>query len=81
MGREQHRASLPLELAHPIPQVARGLRVETDRRLVEDHERRVGQQRASERQALAHAGGIPLDVVVRTIGELDRDERGIDASS
>src|SRR5207248_6144211 len=60
---EQHGAALRLELADAIAEIARRLRIEPDGRLVEHDERRIRKKRSSEREALAHAGRVPLDVV------------------
>src|SRR5687767_6546106 len=76
--REQDRAALPLQVAHAVAEVARGLRIEPDGRLVQDHERRIRQQRAGEREALAHAGRVALDVVVGAVRELHAHERCLD---
>src|SRR5256712_9205125 len=70
MRREQDRPALCLELAGPVAQVARSLGVEPDCRLVEYHERRIGQERPRQRETLPHAGGVPLHIIVGAVGEL-----------
>src|SRR5438445_1582371 len=70
MRREQDRPALCLELADPVAQVARSLGVEPDCRLVEYHERRIGQKRPRQRETLPHAGGVTLHIIVGAVGEL-----------
>jgi len=53
---QQNRATLALDLQDQLAQIARRLRVEPDRRLVQQQHRRVGQQRFGDRDPLLHAG-------------------------
>src|SRR5262245_9181383 len=59
--RQQDRSPLLLDLGDQLAQVAGRLRVEADRRLVQQQHRRVGQQRLSDRDPLFHAGRVALD--------------------
>ncbi len=66
------------ERLEPRAHHADGCVVETGKRLVEQHQPRIVQQRPLEREALPHAAGKPVDGVVRTIRETGTLECGID---
>ena len=78
MRRQKHGASLCTELAHAVAQISCGLRIEAYGGLIEDHQRRVRQERPREREALPHTGRIAFYVVVRTIREVDRRQCTLD---
>ncbi|MBI4950708.1 MAG: PAS domain S-box protein [Myxococcales bacterium] len=59
-GRQQDRAARALERRHDVPEPAARLRVEAGRRLVEEEDRRVGHERAGDREALLLAAGEVL---------------------
>ena len=53
-------------------------RVQAGRRLVEQQQLRVAQQRAGDPQPLAHAVRVAADLVARPVGEVDGVQRSID---
>src|SRR5690606_14617507 len=50
-----------------------------DRRLVDDDDRRVPEQRPRDRDALAHAAGIAADLLVLALAQADLGEERVDA--
>ena len=64
-----------LQRADDLPEVAAGDRVETERRLVEEHHLRVGEQGAGDLQAAAHAAAVGPDDIVGALGQPDRGEQ------
>src|SRR6266511_2752051 len=75
MAREQHRAALARELAHERADLALARRIEAVRRLVEDHERRITEQRRRDTEPLAHAEGIRAERAARAVRQPDACER------
>ena len=59
--RQQDRAPGPLELVDEIPELPAGLRIESGRRLVEEQEVRIADERAGEREPLLLAAGERAD--------------------
>ena len=72
VGRQQHRAPVGLEPADEVPQRPPGRRVEAGRRLVEEDELRVVDERQRDRQALALAARQVLAAGVAPLAELER---------
>ena len=70
VGRQDERHAALLEPVQPLPEQVPGLRVEPGRRLVEEQDRRLVDERACDRQAPLHPARQRLDLVVRTFGEL-----------
>ena len=69
---EEHGRAARLRLADDRPHVVAADRVERGRRLVEDHERRVAEERGREAEALLHAlreAGRPVAAAVREADE------------
>ena len=67
--REEDRRAAVGERAHDLAQVARRLRVQAARRLVEEQHARRVEQRAREQQALAHAGRERLDLALGDLAQ------------
>ena len=62
--RQHERDAALLEPVEPVPQEVAGLRVEPGRRLVEEQDGRLVDERAGDRQASLHAARQRLDLVV-----------------
>ncbi len=71
MGREEHGAALVDERANQVACLEDAGRVEPVHRLVENQQRRVGEQTPRDPEPLAHAEGVGLDAVVRAVGQAD----------
>ena len=61
-----------------LPQLARADRVDADRRLVEEDDRRVVQQPARDVQPLPHAARVALDPLLLAAGQADQLEQLVD---
>ena len=79
MAREDDRHALVGEAADEHAHVAHPGRVEAGRRLVEQQQLRVAQQRGGDAEPLAHAVRVAADPVAGAIGELDRLQRLVDS--
>ncbi len=77
--REQDRDSLTGELLHELAHVAHPGGVEPGRRLVQQQELRVAQQRRRDAEPLPHAVRVAANPVLRAIAQLDRLEHLVDA--
>jgi hypothetical protein len=71
---EEHGPAVVAQLEDALAEVARRLRVEAHRRLVEEQQRGVGEECAGQHEALPHAGAELLDVVVGAVRQVDRLE-------
>ena len=78
VGRQEHGAALADHLAHERPELGDAGGVEAVGRLVQDHQRRVGQQAAGDPEPLPHAHRVRLDPVVGPVGQPDALERARD---
>ena len=67
--REEQRLALRGESPQPLPDEVPRLRVEAGGRLVHDHELRIVDERAREREAPLHAAGERLDARVGATGQ------------
>ena len=76
---EQHGDALVGEPPDQRAHVAHAGRVEAGRRLVEQQQPRVAQQRAGDAEPLAHAVRVAADPVLGAVGEVDGVERRVDA--
>ena len=65
VGRQDERHAPLLEPVEPVPEQVAGLRVEAGRRLVEEQDRRLVDERPGDRQAPLHPARQRLDLVVR----------------
>ena len=74
VGRDDERRAAALELIEALPQQVARLGVQAGRRLVEDDEVRLVDERAGDRQAPLHAAGQGLDLVLGALVELDELE-------
>jgi hypothetical protein len=79
MGRHDHDAACPPQLVEAADERLRGPIVEPRERLVEEHQPRIVQERAFERQPLAHPARETGNLVVATRRQLGAIERTIDA--
>jgi hypothetical protein len=77
--RQQHRDAGSAELAHQFADLPDAGGVEAVRRLVEDEQFRLLQQRARDRQPLAHAERVTLHAVVAAAVQADAVEDLVDA--
>ena len=75
VGRQDERRASLLEPVEAVPDEVACLWVEASRRLVEEHEARLIDQRAGDRQAPLHAAGQRLDLGIGAIGQLDELEQ------
>jgi hypothetical protein len=75
---QQHGAALADQLPDEVAHLQDAGRVEPVHRLVQDQQRRVGQQAARHAEALAHAQRVALDAVIATRGEPDALQRAVD---
>ena len=73
-GQHERDAAL-LEPVEPVPEQVPGLRVEPGRRLVEEQDRRLVDERSGDRQAPLHPARQRLDLVVGALGELGEFEQ------
>ena len=73
--RQEERHALALEPVQAVPDHVAGLRIEAGRRLVEEHDLGLVDERARDRQPALHAARERLDPVVRALGELDELEQ------
>ena len=79
VGRDDQRRPAPLQLVEALPQQVPRLRVEAGRRLVQDDQLRLVDERAGDRQAPLHAAGQRLDLVLGALVELDELEQLVGA--
>ena len=75
---DENRAAAPGEGAQEVAQPADSFRIEPVRRLVEDEQLRVAEQRAGDAQALAHAERVGLDPAAGGTRQLDLLEHLVD---
>ena len=75
---EQDRDPLAGEAAHEVAHVAHPGRVEPGRRLVEQEQPRLAQQRGGDPEPLAHAVRVAADPVLRPVAQLDELEHLVD---
>ena len=76
VGAQDDRHAVALsQRADDLPEVAAGDRVEAERRLVEEHHLRVGEQGAGDLQPPAHAAAVGPHDVVGAIGQPDGGEQ------
>ena len=78
MARDEQRRAAVGEAVEELPQVAAQQRIEPDRRLVEDEQVGLAEQRGRERDAGALAAGQPVDDPVAVLLERDVRERALD---
>src|SRR5437867_4142662 len=78
--REDKRGAALLQAVEAVPDKVPGLRVEARRRLVEEHELRLVDQAAGDRQAALHAAREMLDDVAAALGQLDEVEELVGAA-
>ena len=74
MRRQDEGHAALLEPVQAVPDHVPGLRVEARRRLVEEHQVRLVDQRSRHREPALHAARQRLDLVVGALGELDEVE-------
>ena len=79
VGRQDERHAALLQSIEPIPEQVARLRVEARRRLVEQQERGLVDQRAGDGQASLHPARQRLDLVVRALGQLGELEQLVGA--
>ena len=78
--REKHGATFADERADQVAHLEDAGRIETVHRLVEDQQRRIGEQAAGDAEPLAHAERVGLHPVVGAVREPDSLERAVDAA-
>ena len=76
--RHQDRRALAPQRVDQRPELLAHLRVEPDRRLVEEHEPRPVHERAGDQQPPPHAAGELVDARVAAVDELGHLERALD---
>ena len=79
--REDEGHAALLEPVQPVPEEVARLRVEARRRLVEEQQVRLVDQRPRDRQAPLHAARQRLHLVLRALGELDELEQLVGAAA
>ena len=79
MAREQDRDPLAGEPLHELAHVAHPCGIETGRRLVEQEQLRVAQQRRRDAEPLLHPVRVAADAILRTVAQVDRVEHLLDA--
>ena len=75
LGRQQDGRALRDEVLDRLPQADAAARVQARRRLVEEQDRRVGDQRGREVEAAAHAAGVGLGDALGGVGEVEALEQ------
>src|SRR5579863_473971 len=75
---EEDRPPLTRELTDHRAQLEDAAGIETVHRLVEDQELRVGEQAASDAEALAHPLRVGLDAVLRAVQQANAAKRSVD---
>jgi hypothetical protein len=79
VAREEDRDAALREVAHARAHVARGLRIERARGLVEKQEAGLAQERGGQRQPLSHPGGVAAHARVSVALETHPRDCGVDA--
>ena len=79
VAREQDRDPVAGEPADEVAHVAHAGRVEAGRRLVEQQQPRLAQQRRRDPEPLAHPVRVAADAVLRAVAQLDDLEHLVDA--
>ena len=77
LGGQQHGAALADQLADGLPHLPAGARVEAGGRLVEEDQRRPGDQARGQVEPAAHAAGEVLDRLVRRLLEVELLEQPV----
>src|SRR5213075_2526252 len=80
MRREQNRAAGRLELPDELPDLTARLRIEPGRRLVEEEQLRIADDRAREREPLLLPSRKLADPTVALLVELDESDHFIDSA-
>ena len=78
VAREEHGEPFAREPAHELTHVAHPGRVEPGRRLVEQQQLRLPQQRGGDPEALAHPVRVAADAVLGPVAQLDQLEHLLD---
>ena len=78
MGREHDRCALLLQLLHDLVEFEPQRRIEAGRRLVEEKQQRVAEQRLDQAEPLAHAFRIRSDRPVSGGRKTDALEKAVD---
>ena len=81
VGRQDERHATLLQAVEAVPEQVAGLRIEAGRRLVEEEQVRLVDQRPGDRQAPLHPAGQRLDLVARALGQLGELEELVGAPS
>ena len=79
VGRQDERHAALLEPVQAVPQQVPRLRVQAGRRLVEEQDRRLVDERAGDRESALHAARQRLDLVAGAFGELGELEQLVGA--
>ena len=79
MARQQDRDPFAGQAADEVAHVAHAGRVETRRRLVEEEQPRLAQERGRDPEPLAHPVRVAADAMLRAVGQLDQLEYRVDA--
>src|SRR5579875_33443 len=76
--RQEDRRSLTAQLLDQIVKVLGRGRVETARRLIQEENARIVDQRAGDQKTLLHTAGVILELPIRRAGEVDALQQLID---